>query len=177
MPNDEMPDETSAEIPADMVDELDLEALWQAEIDHEADKVAAQKLLLPVGSYTTIPPWTVEARQSKAGRPYARLHGPIAKTINGQEQRGYTNFSMSWVLADGVDFVTQEPTGKPDRMSQNWLAAKKAYERAYGTPATTIQDVIAYLIGFPFRVRLIQTSQGENMVVSIFAVANAPETA
>jgi hypothetical protein len=151
--------------------ELTLDELFQEQVDQEGVEQAHKEMLLPQGTYTTEPPFTVtKLGKDKNGRPFARFFGKI---VLG-DKSGRIGVGLSWVRKNAR--VRDEATGelveseKPDRSYKNYVMATKAYKIAYGEEAPNVGAIIAYLRDYPIRLRVIQTSDGENMVVSISAV-------
>jgi len=146
--------------------ELTLDDLFQSTIDEEETKAAERELLLPVGTYTTVPPFSPTVGKDKTGRPQVRLWG----TVQLGDVTGKIGFRLSWVRRNAVDFETGAETDKPDRSYKNYIMAAKAFRAAYGQDPSNVGELITYLRDFPIRLRIIQTSDGENMPVTISAV-------
>ena len=95
--------------------ELTLDDLFQSSIDEEETKKAERELLLPVGTYTTVPPFSPTIDKDKEGRPQARLWG----TVQLGDVQGKIGFRLSWVRKNAVDYDTGAETDKPDRSYKN----------------------------------------------------------
>ena len=146
--------------------ELSLDDLFQENIDEETVRKAEKELLLPVGTYTTVPPFSPTIGKDKTGRPQARFWG----TIQLGDVQGKIGFRLSWVRKNAIDYETGAETDKPDRAYKNYIMAAKAFRAAYGQEPSSVGELVSYLRDFPIRLRVIQTSDGENMPVSIAAV-------
>lgn len=146
--------------------ELTLEDLFQESVNEEEVKKAQAEMLLKQGTWTTTPPFTItKIGKDKNNRPFARFFGSI--TLG--EEIGKIGVGMSWVHKFAKDKDGNE-TEKPDRSYKNYVMAHNAYKAAYGQEATSVGDVLKYVQDYPVRLRVIQTSDGENMVVAISAV-------
>ena len=145
----------------------------EIQTDQEALKKAEHDLLLPEGTYTTTPPFTVDLKRDKRGRPYAKFWGEVTMG----DVRGKTGFSISWVRknksiwVDGQD--TGEDSGKPDMLHKNFILASKAFKKAYEFEADSPAKVVEFLRDFQYRLRIIQTQSAENMVVAITPVISS----
>lgn len=151
--------------------ELTLEDLFQEGIEEENVKQAEKEMLLPVGTYTTVPPFTLmKLGKDKNGRSFARYFG----TIQLGDKSGKIGFGLSWIYKKAK--VKDETTGelieveKPDRSYKNYVMAVKAFRAAYTRDPENVGEVLKYLSDYAVRLRVIQTSDFENMVVSISAV-------
>ena len=151
--------------------ELSLDELFHEEVKSDEVKKAQAEMLAPVGTYTTIPPFTMtKLGKDKNGRPFARFFGD-AQFGDHKHKFG---LGLSWVRKNAR--VKDEATGelvesdKPDRSFKNYVMATNAYKAAYGEDPGSVGDVLKYLQDYPIRLRIIQTSDGENMVVAVSAV-------
>lgn len=146
--------------------EFTLEDLFNEQVDQQQVDEAARKMLLPVGTYTTEPPFTPTIKKDKNGRLGIRFWG----TVRLGDVQGKIGYALSHVYKNAVDWETGEPIEKPDRAYKNYVQASKAYKVAHGQGASNVGEVVAYLRDYPHRLRVIQTSDGENMVVAISAI-------
>ena len=190
-------DATEGQIEVEAVPAGDFEApteptvddLFQQFVSEEEVKQTEKDSILPQGTYTTIPEFKVTLGE-KDGRKNARLFGRIIKTDeNGVETKGAIGYPLSWQRRNKLEKIKDETTGvvieekdtgKPDYLSKNFAQAVKAYTVAHGEAPTELDDqgnlnvnvgkVITYLRDYPHRLRVIQTQNNENMVVSISAV-------
>ena len=158
----EVDESTAEEAPP----ELTLEDLFGEQVNQEQVDEAARKMLLPVGTYTTEPPFTPTIRKDKTGRLGVRFWG----TVVLGDTKGKIGYALSSIYKAAVDWETGEVTEKPDRAYKNYVQAAKAYKIAHGQEASNVGEIVAYLRDYPHRVRIIQTSDGENMVVAISAI-------
>lgn len=146
--------------------ELTIEDLFQEGIETEKVKEAEKAMLLPVGTYTTVPPFTLnKIGKDKNDRPFARFFG----TIQFGDVTGKIGVGLSWVHKFAKD-ADGNVTDKPDRSYKNYVMAHKAFRAAYGRDPENVGEILKYISDYPVRLRVIQTSDGENMVVSISAV-------
>ena len=163
--------------------------LFKEFVAEEEIKQTEKDSILPQGTYTTIPDFKVTLGE-KDGRKNARLFGRISKTDeNDVETKGAIGYPLSWIRKNKIEKIKDETTGvvieekdtgKPDYLSKMFAQAVKAYTVAFGEAPTELDDagtvnvnigkVIAYLRDYPHKVRVIQTQNNENMVVSITAV-------
>ncbi len=163
--------------------------LFQQFVSEEEVKQTEKDSILPQGTYTTIPEFKVTLGD-KDGRKNARLFGRIIKTDeDGVETKGAIGYPLSWQRRNKLEKIKDETTGvvieekdtgKPDYLSKMFAQAVKAYTVAHGEAPTeldaegtlnvNIGKVITYLRDYPHKIRVIQTQNNENMVVSISAV-------
>ena len=163
--------------------------LFKQYVSEEEVKQTEKDSILPVGTYTTIPEFKVTLGE-KDGRKFARLFGRISKVDeHDQETKGAIGYPLSWQRRNKMEQIKDETTGiviekkdtgKPDYLSKMFTQAVKAYTVAFGEPPTELDDqgtvninigkVITYLRDYPHKIRVIQTQNNENMVVSITAV-------
>jgi hypothetical protein len=148
--------------------EVSLDDLFSDGVNQDTLEQASKEMLLPVGTYVTIPPFTITKHgKDKNGRKYARFFG----TIQLGEKTGKIGLAVSPEYRHPHDAEGNELEG-PDRSYKNYVMASKAYKAAYGCEPAKEIDVLKYLSEYPVKLRVIQTSNGENMVVSISAVRN-----
>ena len=163
--------------------------LFKQFVSEEEVKQTEKDSILPVGTYTTIPEFKVTLGE-KDGRKNARLFGRIFKVDeHDEETKGAIGYPLSWQRRNKLEKIKDESTGvvietkdtgKPDYLSKNFTQAVKAYTVAFGEAPTEVADdgtvninigkVISYLRDYPHKLRIIQTQNNENMVVSITAV-------
>ena len=163
--------------------------LFKQFVSEEGVKQIEKDSILPIGTYTTIPEFKVTLGE-KDGRKNARLFGRISKTDeNDVEIKGAIGYPLSWERRNKIERIKDTDTGvvieeketdKPDYLSKNFAQAVKAYTVAFGEAPTEVDDkgnvninigkVITYLRDYPHKLRVIQTQNNENMVVSITAV-------
>ncbi|KKN66140.1 hypothetical protein LCGC14_0474300 [marine sediment metagenome] len=163
--------------------------LFKQFVSEEEVKQTEKDSILPVGTYTTIPEFKVTLGE-KDGRKNARLFGRIFKVDEHDvEIKGAIGYPLSWQRKNKFEEIKDESTGvvidkkdtgKPDYLSKMFAQAVKAYTVAFGEAPTELDDagtvnvnigkVITYLRDYPHKVRVIQTQNNENMVVSISAV-------
>ena len=163
--------------------------LFKQFVSEEEVKQTEKDSILPQGTYTTIPEFKVTLGE-KDGRKNARLFGRISKTDeNDAETKGAIGYPLSWIRKNKFDKIKDETTGvvieekdtgKPDYLSKMFAQAVKAYTVAFGEAPTELDNagtvnvnigkVITYLRDYPHKLRVIQTQNNENMVVSITAV-------
>ncbi len=188
----EVPEGTEGTVPAtdfEQPTEPTVDDLFQQFVSEEEVKQTEKDSILPQGTYTTIPEFKVTLGE-KDGRKNARLFGRIIKTDeNGVETKGAIGYPLSWIRKNKFDKIKDETTGvvieekdtgKPDYLSKNFAQAVKAYTVAHGEAPTELDSegnlninigkVISYLRDYPHKLRVIQTQNNENMVVSISAV-------
>jgi hypothetical protein len=161
-----IPQEVLDELQNETVPELTLEDLFGEQVNQEQVDEAARKMLLPVGTYTTEPPFTPTVKKDKNGRLGVRFWG----TAVLGDVKGKIGYGLSHIYKPAVDWETGEVTEKPDRAYKNYVQASKAYKIAHGQEASNVGEIVAYLRDYPHKLRVIQTSDGENMVVVISAV-------
>ena len=163
--------------------------LFKQFVSEEEVKQTEKDSILPVGTYTTIPEFKVTLGE-KDGRKFARLFGRISKVDEKDEEiKGAIGYPLSWQRRNKLEKIKDEATGvvietkdtgKPDYLSKMFTQAVKAYTVAFGEAPTEVDDqgvvnvnigkVITYLRDYPHKIRVIQTQNNENMVVSITAV-------
>lgn len=147
--------------------ELSLDDLFNDEIDRETVDKAQKEMLLPVGTYTTTPPFTITKHgKYDDGRRFVRFFG----TITMGDHTGRIGLGMSPDYRNAKDFETGEELEKPDSQYKLYVNAEKAFKAAYGREATTVSEVIAYVRDYPVRLRVFQTSSGDNRVANLSAV-------
>lgn len=172
-----------------MSDEQNMDDLFNRGVDADKVKQTEQSLLLPNGTYTTIPPCTVtgrhfEATADKPARTVFRVFGkftnkfPVKDNLGNQfgpgEKDGGLGFGFS---PDEVKVEKDDGTVEVDRMTKNYVMLHRAYTNAFGKGPDLISDIKSYLETYPVDLRVIQLGVGENatgepgnMVVAISAV-------
>src|SRR3990167_1656035 len=125
-----MSDENEGSAPAEepVSIELTLEDLFSEQVNQEQVEEAARKMLLPVGTYTTEPPFAPTVKKDKNGRLNVRFWG---NAVLG-DVRGKVGYAISHIYKNAVDWETGELTEKPDRAYKNYVQAAKAYKIANG---------------------------------------------
>lgn len=152
--------------------ELTIDDLFNEQVNEEAVNKAQSEMLLPVGTYTTIPQFKItKMGRDKNNRPFARFYGEC----EFGQHKGRIGFGLSWErrnarVKDEVSGELVEDPSKPDRAYKNYVMAVKAYKAAHGEAPSNVGAVLEYLQNYPVKLRLIQTQDGENMVVAISAV-------
>jgi len=58
-------------------------------------------------------------------------------------------------------------------LHKNFILASKAFKKAYEIEADSPAKIVEFLRDFQYRLRIIQTQNAENMVVSISPVINS----
>lgn len=158
----------------------DLENLWEGQVNDQEVKQMESELLLPVGTYITVPGSFGRKDfidEENGNRRVASFFGKIVLTDpeTGKEIVGAKGYRISpdrrnkIVEEDGV----KTDTGKPDFKSNLYVQAVKAYTVAYGEAPKREIDVLNYLTEFPHRVRVIKTQDNSNLIVSISAVVES----
>lgn len=192
-----MPDESiNSPIPQEVLDnlvdeavpEFTLEDLFGEQVDQQQLDEAARKLLLPNGTYTTEPPFNpkISIRDIATGaivdssQPGFKLdkskHRRMANlwgTVVHGDTRGKIGYRLSPDYKNAVDWETGVELDKPDAAYKNYVQASKAYKVAHGISGdagVTVAEILAYLRDYPHRLRIMQTSDGENRVVAISAI-------
>src|SRR3990167_7791567 len=92
------------ELENETVPELTLEDLFGEQVDQQQVDEAARKMLLPVGTYTTEPPFTPTVRKDKNGRLGVRFWG----TAVLGDVRGKIGYGLSHVYKNAVDWESGE---------------------------------------------------------------------
>lgn len=159
----------------------DLENLWEGQVNDQEVKQMESELLLPVGTYTTVPgnfkrrDYPADAEHDN--RRSASFFGRIVKTDEtGKETVGALGYSLSPDRRNKfieTESGAKEDTGKPDFKSSLYVQAVKAYTVAYGEAPQKEINVLNYLVEFPHRVRVIKTKDNRNLIVSISAVVES----
>lgn len=150
------------EQPETPVEEFTMDMLLNQQVSFEQVKQAEKDLLLPAGTYTSVPPFEVKfVRGNQDGRPYARFWGNIFAAINRpdgtiEDVQGKIGFSFSWQRKNRIDRETGIDSGKPDNAYKLYVQAVNAFKRAYSEDPSTDGDVVKYVRDYPVRLRLIQ---------------------
>jgi len=178
--------ERPEESPSDDPRPTDLDALYDEGVDQDAVERVEADMLLPGGSYTSVPVLTVTAFQTSkgpnVGRRGFRLYGEIrsnkplsrGKDLAPDYITGRVGFQISPERRD-------KPDGGPDNQTKLWANAVRAYIQAAGYKPESNREVIKYLTDYPIGIRLGQvgvpternpepTGDPGNMVFSIFPV-------
>ena len=158
----------------------DLENLWEGQVNDQEVKQMESELLLPVGTYITVPGSFGRKDfidEESGNRRVASFFGKIILTDpeTGKEVVGAKGYRIS---PDRRNKIIEEEgvkvdTGKPDFKSNLYVQAVKAYTVAYGEAPKKEIDVLTYLTEFPHRVRVIKTKDNSNLIVSISAVVES----
>ena len=136
--------------------------IFDTRLDNEQAKSEEKKLLLGEGWYTTEPPVTFTPKVTEQGRRVGRFFATVHPNKGGDP--GKIGFGVS------PDVRYKEGEEKADFGYRMFLAARKAYVAATGAEPEKESDVMRYLTEYPTQVRVIQTEDNENLVVSIRAV-------
>lgn len=148
--------------------EFTLEDLFNEQVNEDEVKKGLQDIALPNGSYSTVIPFNPKRIVDKAHptRKIVYFWGGIELA----DVKGKIGFRLSPERFNKLDRDTGVDTGKPDMSYKLYLMAVKAYKVAYNANPSSFGDVLAYLRDYSTKLRVIQTGDGENMVVSINAV-------
>lgn len=163
--------------PGAFEDGVDLENLWEDQVNDQEVKKMESELLLPAGTYLTVPGAFKKKDfidEENGNRRIASFFGSIIMTDpeTGKEVKGARGYRIS---PDRRNKIVEEDgkqvdTGKPDFKSALYVQAVKAYTVAYGEAPNKVVDVFTYLTEFPHRVRVIKTKDNSNLIVAISAV-------
>ena len=158
----------------------DIENLWEDQVNDQEVKQMESELLLPVGTYVTVPGSFGRKDfidEENGNRRVASFFGKIVMTDpeTNKEVVGAKGYRIS---PDRRNKITEEDgvktdTGKPDFKSNLYVQAVKAYTVAYGEAPKKVVDVLTYLTEFPHRVRVIKTKDNSNLIVAISAVVES----
>lgn len=151
--------------------EFTMDDLNEERVDQEKLKAAERDLALPVGTYTTVPPFNPTTELDKEGRKQVAFWGEVVTVEegSGREIRGKTGFRLSWVRVNKVD-ENKIDTGKPDHKHKLYIQAHRTFCEASGNEAGTPAEVVDFLKNYQVRLRLIRTDDAKNIVVAITPV-------
>lgn len=152
---------------------VDMDALFEQQVNDDDVRKTQRDVILPVGSYVTVPVltrqtsrvadsdrWVLE-KPADSGRVIIRFFGMAEMTVSekyatpaqpvGTLVRGAVPFSIS---PERAFSLTQngESTGKLDNTTKLYAQAVAAYRQAYKVPGSqpiSIGDVVRYLEGYP----------------------------
>ena len=149
--------------------ELTLEQLHEIQTDPESEKKAAQSVMLPLGTYNSVPELAMTLRVAGAdaktpGRHFARYFGPFVGTGTVTGQSGHAGFAVSWQPIYKDD-------GKADLMTRLFNQAAKTYRLAMGLPdheQVPVAAVLEYIQKYAVAVRFGQ-GDDDNIAFSISA--------
>jgi len=155
-------------------DELNMDELWQGGIDKDELAKAQADLLMPIGTYETVPGLTMtfnEEADKFSGRPagtVAHYFGPVelrvtekdvaknpSLTIGDVIAKGSQGFNISPIRVNAKD-RTGKDTGRPDRAYRLWMNAVAAYKVAYGAEPSSKLEVLAFVRDYTVRLRIGQ---------------------
>lgn len=147
----------------EIVDEINMDEMWESGVDTDALQQGAADLLMPKGVYTTLGPRTLNFNQEKhrSGRPagsVAHFYGEVvcrarekdvaaglAKEEGQELGRGRVGFDVSPLRVNSKEFGTDKDTGKPDRAFRLWMQANTAYKVAFQQDPTSKVEVLNFL--------------------------------
>jgi len=161
-----------------MSDELNMDEMWEQGIDQDELRKGQADLLLPVGTYHTIPALTLQFNDEVGkfdGRPVgsvARYFGQVerratdkdvqAAAKDGREikegdviARGAIGFNVSPIRINSKDRDGRD-TGRPDRTYRLWMNSVAAYKIAYGAEPNVKSDVLNFIRDYEVRIRVGQ---------------------
>lgn len=163
--------ENQEQVPPDEAAEFTLEDLFNEGINEEQVNQGAKDMALPNGTYTTVTPF-----QPKLGTDKVHPDRKIVSFWGGIELadvKGKIGFRISNTRFNKLDADTGADTGKPDMAYKLYVMAVKAFKVAYGAEPASFGDVITYIRDYPVKLRLVQASDGGNIVVSISPIKPA----
>lgn len=140
-----------------------MEDLSALQLDHEADERGRKALLVPDGTWTTVP-GNVSTRAFKGredNRPFAGVRAQIVSEDG--EKTDEINFSFSPV-------IKLNEKGKPDGAYKRYLQIKKIVKEATGEEPATLGSLFSYLEQYPVKVR-VGNWQDTNVIYAISAAA------
>ena len=162
-----------------MADEVNLDELWQQGIDTDELAKGAKDLLMPVGTYRSVPPMTLSFNDQEdefSGRKpgsQANVFGEFQMVVRAKDlekvhktnpdakvgdvlARGYLGVRLSPIRVNVKDRETGRDTGRPDRAYQLWINAVAAFKKAYGREPGSQMEVLRYLTDYEFQARVGQ---------------------
>ena len=175
-----------------------LDTLYDEGVDHDAVERVEADLLMPGGSYRTVPVLMLDVYETKqgphVGRRGFRFFGeiisskPLSRNNGGEPTivNGRISFKASPERRNRMEEIrgddgrtTYKDTGKPDAESNRWANAVRAFTLAAGYKPGTNREVVEFIKNYPVGLRVGQigvpterrpdpTGEPGNVVYSIF---------
>ena len=167
-------------------EQVDMESLFNKELDEAKLAEEQQSLLPPKGNYTTNPDdyplnvfynvfkEKVDGAETGEERRMITFTGRVTTISEGKEVSAPLRLRMSPDHRLKMLYENDEPTGefdtKPDSAYTTWLEATKLYKEKVKESPKTEQNVIEFLKSVPFRVYGYHGRNGEMGFKNITAV-------
>ena len=127
-----------------------LDGLYDEGVDLDAAERVRADVLMPNGSYNSVPPLTATPYQDDDGRRGVYLYGAIISRKPLARQKG----QPPEVVEGRVDFRMSNDRrnwddGGPDYASVLWADAVAAFKQATQTDPGSVRDVVQYISSYP----------------------------
>lgn len=157
---------------------LDIDELFDRDVNHEAVDAIYRRTLDPAGTYQTDPdesPVTIAAFRRDEKNPQGEVTGQrlmirvsgkgTTRTKDGDDHSAYLGFNMSPEPREKKEYVDQQWTGdyvaqQDDLPTRLWAQAVKLYAKVKGEAPKKESDVIRFVQESPVGLRCMQGDNG-----------------
>ena len=159
---------------------VDMDELFQREINEAEVNEINKRAAAPQGTYTTVPdeyPLNVfvnEIDEKVNGEPTGTKR--LILTVTGMAQGVFKGETVNLRLRFGIspdqrakrNFDTgEEIEGKDDLKTRLYAQAVTTYKASVGDAPKKLGDLVEFLKSSPYKVRTFNTTEGDSMVIAI----------